>query len=247
MTMLCVAYYMATNLPSTASSTVRVLNQIPVPVCNKKPLRIVFYQDVTGSIKKNGVEVINAEVFAPIFSVTDRNIDLNFGCITDSSAHKLISVTLPAITFIRPTEPDTRSLPFAEEREITKQYINSLKEYRADSIAYYIDRNKRISTFKVQVDALVEKYRDCFAKHTDVATAVAIADRAFSSSQTDNAINYLLLNSDGKDSYVRVVPKLANRATVVLIGANAISHTALDSLVPIAFQSTEQAITYTIN
>ncbi len=58
---------------------------------------------------------------------------------------------------------------------------------------------------------------------------------------------FLILNTDGIDSYHRKANALKNMATVILVNANGISHTALDAVVTVTLESTQQAIQYSLN
>lgn len=212
----------------------------------KTPLRIVYFQDVSGSIKVNGVELVSSAVFNPYFIETSRTIELNFGVIANLSARKLLTVSLPAATFQAPVIPDFRSASITEKRKNKERYLNEQSAYEADSIRYHKERKALIARFSSQVDSIINIYREKLAGETDLATATSIADKVFNFSQSDGARNFLILNSDGLDSYRRVVKKLNNPAEVILVNASGITKTSIDAILTKTLQSSEQAVEYTL-
>lgn len=225
------------------SPTASIKNEFPI---RKPALCIVFYQDVSGSIKQNGVEIVSSSVFSPIFKDIDRNIELHFGIIYDLTAGKLISLSLPARNFTRPILQDLRTLSITEKRRAKQCYINSEKQYISDSVHFYSDRNQRIADFRNKVDLRLSPYRSKLSAQTDLTTAVDIADRVFSHSVFGSANNYLLLNSDGMDSYKNKVSPITNKARVILINAGKNQSTSIDPIITLRLESPEQAIHYSL-
>lgn len=213
----------------------------------KSPICLVFYQDVSGSITENGVELVSSSIFTPYYNDIDRDIEFYFGVIDDLTAQKLIALKLPARNFIRPILHDLRNLSITENRKERERFLKTNKQYQADSIQFYQDRNKRIAEFCIKVDALLSKYNNNFSGETDMITAIDIADKVFSYSTLGANGHYLLLNSDGLDSSNRKVSKLQNKADVILINAGRKMHTSVDAVVTMKLQSPEQAIQFTLN
>ena len=212
-----------------------------------KPLiNVVFFQDVSLSIKKNGVELISSSVFAPYYNSINRNIKISFGCIADLSARKLISNTLPAITFSKPALPDLNNASITDKMKLKELYVKDLKNYEHDSSQYFSDRHNRFTEFCKRVDSLVGLYKDKLSTKTDISTAINIADKVFNFSGNDSVRNILILNSDGMDTYKRPIRKMKNKATVILVNADGINHTSVDSIITTTLQDSEQAIQYSL-
>ncbi|MEP6647360.1 MAG: hypothetical protein ABJC12_09720 [Saprospiraceae bacterium] len=207
----------------------------------------VFYQDVSGSIKQNGVEIVSSSVFTPYFNDVNRNIELNFGIIDSLTAEKLVSLTLQRRNFVAPALPDLRKLSITAKRQEKGRFLIAQREYVADSIKFYNDRNQRIKEFCNTVDSKLARYKNGLSGQSDIITAVDIADKVFNYSQFGTANKYLLLNSDGFDSFHKMASKLKNNAEVILINAGKKSHTSFDSILTTNLQSSEQAIEFTLN
>lgn len=243
---LGIAYFTYDLLRERNTHTPDALGQ-SAPLIDKPALHTAFYQDVSGSIKDNGVNLISSTLFKPYFQEVDRNIELHFGVIEDVSADQLISITLPAKNFSKPRLQDLRKLPVAEKRREKERFLKANAAYIADSIRFYDDRRQRISAFCSRVDSLLSPHRKKLSRHTDLSTAVQIADRVFEFSVFENTENYLLLNSDGHDSYGRDVSGLEHEVGTILINAGRKESTSIDNLKPVRLQSPEQAILFTLH
>jgi len=243
----CVSYasfQYATRLQQVnAGARLATNNKASIP---KPILHILFYQDVSQSIRSNGVELISSSVFVPYFSDINRDIELSFGCIADISAHKLISIRLPAAIFSKPEMPDLSNASITERRTLKEQYINDLTHFKTDSGRYFSDRTTRIVEFCKHVDSLIVMYRLHLSPETDLVTAIRVADKAFNFSP-DSMHNILILNSDGQDSYGRSITKLNNKTTVILVNASGITHTSIDSIITLTLQSPEDAIQFSLS
>lgn len=227
-----------TTLPPFADSSKSI---------HKMSVNVVFFQDVSGSIKANGVELISSSVFAPYYNSTDRNIKINFGCISDLSARKLICLTLPAIRFSKPLMPDLSNASITEKRKLKGIYINDLRKYESDSSQFFSDRNSHFNEFCKSVDSLIEIYRHKLSSETDLSTAINITDKVFNFSGEGIAQNFLILNSDGMDSYKRTISKIKNKVTVILVNAGGNTHTNIDSIVTTTLEGPEQAIQFSLS
>lgn len=214
------------------------------PVATRKPvtpIRVIVYQDVSGSIKKNGVELISSQTFAPYFSEVTRATELFFGIISGHSAQKLVTVHLPPATFQRPVTPDGNTIEITIKRHAKEQYLNDYKRYEADSIAYFSDRNLRITRFSKQVDSLLFAYHKKLSSSTDLITAIDIADKVFNNTDTARK-DFLILNSDGINTDRRTITKIANPVEVILTNAGANRRTSIDAIITKRFESVEEAI-----
>ena len=207
-------------------------------------LRVVFYQDVSGSITHHGVTLISSCIFNPIFLDESRSYEIYFGVIDNLSAEKLLVINLPKKNFVRPIRPDISGMQPVESRQAKAKYSADLKKYEYDSIEYASNRERKVKNFCLTVDSLVALYNKNLARSTDLITATNIADVVFNFSKVDNSKNYLLLNSDGLDTYGRHAEKLKNEAEVILINANALGKTDIDKIVTEKLESPEQAIEY---
>ncbi|MBK6484082.1 MAG: hypothetical protein IPG01_13360 [Chitinophagaceae bacterium] len=210
------------------------------------PLCLVYFQDVSKSIKLNGVVLIKSNVFTPYYNDFNRDIELNFGIISDLSANKLLSVILPAKKFHKPVLPDLRKVNIVERKDAKQRFLTDLKTYQSDSAAFFYERNKLFTSFCYQIDSSIAVHRNNLANETDIATTVRIADKVFNHSFFDSAKNFLLLNSDGEDSYGKTTSNIQSHMELILINASGLEHTSLDSLITHTFQSSEQAIHYTL-
>lgn len=235
-------YFVQDNYLKKGNDSLKVKSTVDSTVKQQQPIRVVFFQDVSGSIKQNGVELITSSVFTPYFNATDRSIEINFGCIENLSAKKLITVFLPAATFSKPEIPDLRTASITDKRKFKEIYLNDLQKFQADSARYFSERKNLIAQFCKQVDSAIGVFRAKLSSETDLVTAVSIADKVFNYSVSDAAKNILILNSDGLDSYNRTVKKLNNKACVYLVNANGIIKTSVDGILTNTFQSSEQAI-----
>lgn len=206
-----------------------------------------FFQDVSGSIIKNGIEIEKSDVFEPYYQAVNINIELYYGVIENLTAKKLIHLELPKRYFLKPNLSDLTKLDIVERRKEKAWFLEAEKKYIADSIQFYTDRNQRIQGFKTKVDAKVALYEDNLTNSTDMITAVDIADKVFSYPVFSNSKNYLLLNSDGLDSYKRKAKKLKNSAEVILINSGNNIPTSVDAVITRKLQATEQAIMFTLS
>ena len=205
-------------------------------------LRIVFFQDCSPSILQNGVEIITSSVFTPYYENIHRSIELNVGFIGDVTAGKLITLLLQPPEFQKPLPVDMRNVPITQQRKVQMEYLASICKYEADSATFYASRAKQISQFRQQIDTVLNGYRRRQSKSTDLAPVGMIADKVFNYSAVDGAENVLILNSDGIDSHRRVARPMKNKAITILVNANGMAHTSLDSIVTNTLQSPEQAI-----
>jgi hypothetical protein len=199
------------------------------------------------SIKINGVEVVSSQQLDPIFSETQRSVELNFGLITARSVRQFITVMLPAQNFFKPILPDIREASITDKRRSKERYLALLNQYMKDSIQYFSERNHCIYQFKRSVDSILNIYKNIYSSRTDLITALRIADKIFNYSAVDGAENILIVNSDGQDSFHRNIRKLHNKARVILVNANAIQHTNLDAIVTNTFASPDAAIQFILN
>jgi hypothetical protein len=132
-----------------------------------------------------------------------------------------------------------------EETRAKQAYTQGVANYEADSISYSTDRANTIQDFRRCCDSLLQSKKGHEAGYTDIATAVRVADKVFNGS-TPDCTNFLILNSDGKDSYVASVPKLHNTGQIILVNAHGLDHTSVDSAATIQLESPELAIEYTL-
>ena len=209
-------------------------------------IRVMYGLDVSKSGPGNGIDLIHSSEFALYFNEIHRDIDLYFGVISSRSTRQPLHVFLPACRLARPTQPDLKDLSIIEYRNLKASYATSLRWYRIDSQAYFSNRATLISRFRKSVDSLVGIYNHHLTDTTDLTTVVSIAEKAFSLSAIDHAINYLILNTDGKDSYHKKAKKMNVPATVIVIGSNAIALSDLKEIVDKSMLNTEQAIQYTL-
>jgi len=209
-------------------------------------LAIVYYQDVSGSMLSNGVELISAQIFQPYFNDTHRDIELHFGVIDNRTAGKLISIALPAQDFAPPVLLDLRKLSITEKRQEKARFLEATEEHKMDSARYFQVRNQSIEIFCARVESTLAPYRKKLSTDTDLLTSLAITDRIFAYSLFTNTRNYLLINSDGLDSGNRKASKMKSRVEVILINAGRNRPTSVDSIVTLTLRATEQAIAYTL-
>lgn len=214
---------------------------------NNRALTIVYFQDVSGSIKENGVEIISTSVFKPYFDEVDRDIQLEFGIIDNLSAEKLISVILPKRHFSKPILANLKNLNVVEMRKEKERYIKARKLYIEDSTHYYQVRNQKIKDFCKIVNESLAIYFNNLSGQTDLVTAIDVADKVFEYPDFQSSIDFLLLNSDGLDSHKRKVIKMKHKAEVILINAGKNQKTSVDAIITKKMQSSEQAIKFTLN
>jgi hypothetical protein len=214
---------------------------------NEEPICVVFYQDVSGSTTQNGVEIVSSGVFAPYFNDVNRNIELSFGIIDSLTAAKLVSLALPKRTFTAAKLKDLRKLSITEKRREKERFLQAEKQYTLDSLNFFNDRNQRIEEFANNIDSSLAKYQNGLSGQTDLITAIDIADKVFSFTTFGANKKYLLLNSDGLDSFNRKPVKLHNNAEVILINAGKKGRTSVDDILTNSMQSSEQAIQYTLS
>lgn len=210
-------------------------------------INVVEFQDASGSITQNGVELISSTVFTPYFKDNRRDIQLSFGIINGLTARKLLTIELPANRLRRPIMPDFEVVPFGSRNDFKKRFKAAQEKYEADSTVYMKDRMLRFADFSKKVDSMITPYRVKLSRSTDLVPAIKIADKVFNYCFAGPAANFLLLNSDGQDSQHRVAKKLKNKAEVVLINANGNAATSIDNIITESFQSCEQAIEYCLN
>ena len=213
----------------------------------KHPINVVYFQDGSGSISQNGVELINSSVFLPYCNDIHRDIQLSFGVISEQTSKKLIPVELLAERLKKPIMPIWDNVPFIAQNELKKKFTESMQIYQRDSAEYFSDRIKRFSAFCSQVDSVLAPYKVKLSQSTDLVTVIGIADKAFNYCFAGKSTNYLLINSDGFDSQNRLPEKLTNKSEVILINANGNTTTSLDAVITRSLQSTEQAIEFTLN
>lgn len=231
------------NFGNTVDQTQSAI-QLIVPFTAK--IRLVFFNDITHSVELHGIEIASSATFRPIFECIDRDIELNYGVISRSSARKLISIDLPAFRLVRPEVPDVTSFSITEKARKGKEYECALAKYLDDSTAYFRNRLARIEAFSQKVDSITTALNiPREQRSTDIITAIDIADKAFN--VNDGAENYLILNSDGLDNQSQSIAKLNNKATVLLVNAGRYQKTPVDGIEPIGFQSSEQALQFILN
>jgi len=205
---------------------------------SKLLINVVYFQDVSRSIKKNGVELISSSVFTPYYNAIDRNIKISFGCISELSARKLISV--------KPALADLSNTSITEKKKLKELYTTDIKKYHEDSTQYFSDRHTRFTEFCKSIDSLVGLFKDKLSMKTDISTAINVADKVFNFSGNDSARNILILNSDGLDTSKRSINKMKNKAIVILVNAGGNNHTSVDSIITTTLQDSEQAIQYSL-
>lgn len=233
-------FYHYTNDTQVPTTTVESKN------IKKHNINVVDFQDMSSSIKKNGVEIISSETFTPYFLDATRNINIYFGCIAKSSAKKLIHVYLPACTIQAPVTLKYNTSSIFENKKLKDHFLIVQKQYRQDSILYYSERTRRIKQFSFEVDALINTYKNKLSGQTDLSTAILVAERVFNYPDKDSTRSYLLINSDGKDTYGKCIKKFNATAEVVLINASGLTHTSIDKILTLKLESTEQAVQYTL-
>lgn len=216
------------------------------PRTNYRPIRLVYLQDLSGSINTNGIEIVTSEIFRPLFEDKSRPIEIYFGVINGMSLQKFPSVMLPLPTCRKPAMPDINKVSSDEQIAVKNAYVSACKQYVTDSIKYEEDRTQRIRSFCIQIDSLLRAGKVNLSSTTDVFTAIKIADRVFNYSVIDSAINILIANTDGLDTYDKTVSKLGNQVDVIVVGANACTKTSIDSITTIRFAFPEQAIQFTL-
>jgi len=244
--LLCAGFYLlfqGTRSHDSNDNQPVTIARLPIDM----PIRVVYEQDVSGSTKKNGVELIRSSIFQPYFENTNRTVDLYFGVISDSSAKKLTHLFLAAKTFAPPLIPSLSSASVTERRLTKEAYEKLLKKYQADSSYYYKMRRLKIADFCHVVDSIVNFTRKKLSPRTDLITAINIADKVFNYSENDAIKNYLILNSDGLDTFHRKSTKLKNDETVILVNASGVRKTSIDGIIKQNFQASEQAIQYSLN
>lgn len=219
---------------------------VQVHQINKTTITSVILQDVSKSIKKNGVELVTSEAFEPYFQDTSRNIDLYFGVIAGASAHKLLHVYLPASTLVQPSQPDLSISNIAVREKLKEDQFAKEKKFQKDSTQFFTERNKRIACFVHEVDSVMQPYKKQLTTQTDLATAIKVAETVLQYTQPGSK-NYVLINSDGIDTYKKSIQKFNAPAQIILINASAIQHSSIDSIVTMHLESLEQAIQYSIH
>ena len=207
----------------------------------KPPINVVFFQDVSGSIAQNGIELVSSSVFEPYFDDTARKIELCFGVIAGDKGRKLISLSLLPQALSKPLIPDTKELSITERRKLTAEYSEESKAFLRERDGYFAKRKLSIYEFCRSVDSLIAIYKIRLSPETDLETAVLIADKAFNAAETGTR-NCLILNSDGMDSKKRTITRMNNKALVMLTNADGIAHTSIDSILSTTLESPEKAI-----
>lgn len=209
------------------------------------PLSIVYFQDISGSITEYGVEIDSAGIFKSYYECVDRDINLYYGAISSNSAHKLIHLKLPGFSAQKPLEPNLANA--ANVRDLKERYDTALKQFLSDSIIYYSDRKRRIEEFIREVESVIALSKDSLASQSDVVTAISVTDKVFNGYDDKGCKMFLILNSDGVDSYNRTAPVLKHAATVILVNASGSLETCLTNMPHIEMASTEDAIEFTLN
>lgn len=219
---------------------------VQVHQINKTTITNVILQDVSRSIQKNGVELLNSEAFEPYFQDTSQNIDLYFGIIAGASAHKLLHVFLAASTLVKPPQPDLSTSNIAVRQKLKEEQLAEEKKFQKDSTQFFTERNKRIACFVHEVDSVMQPYKKQLTTQTDLATAIKVAETVLHYTQPGSK-NYVLINSDGIDSNKKSIQTFNAAAEIILINASAIQHSSIDSIVTIHLESLEQAIQYSLH
>ncbi|HRG68534.1 MAG TPA: hypothetical protein PLS73_06785 [Saprospiraceae bacterium] len=227
-------------------ANVKVETFVDASTISYSAISVTFYQDASGSIKDNGIEIISTGIFMPYFDDVTRDIQLSFGIIDNLSAEKLIAVSMAKLNFFKPTLQDLRNLNVVERRKEKERFESALKKYKVDSIQYYQDRRTKIKDFCKRAETVLDVYRTNLSGQTDLKTAIDIADKVFEFPDFSSSKNFLLLYSDGQDTYHRKIKKLRNKAEVILINAGRDIPTSVDAIISKKLQSPEQAIKYTL-
>jgi len=239
---ICI-YFLSKTILQKNSSPEKNITEATIP---RSSLNVVIFQDVSGSIKQNGVELISSNVFIPYFQDSTRLIEIHFGCITDASAKKLLTITLYPQEFTKPILQNLNNSTLPEKRTAKEQYNRDCAKYKIDREQYITERDNSIKRFTTQVDSVISIYRKKLTGETDLVTAINIADKVFNASKNATK-NILILNSDGEDSHNRSVTKMDNKAIVILTNASGSKHSSMDAIVTKSFQSPEEAIFYSLN
>lgn len=214
-------------------------------VLAKQPLSIVYFQDFSGSITRHGVEIDSSGIFTSYYECVDRDIDIYYGTISSNSAHKLIHLELPHFSVQKPLEPNLEDA--VNVRDLKERYDAALKQFLSDSTIYYSDRKRRIEEFTSEVESVIALSKDSLASRSDVVTAIRVADKVFNGYDDTACKMFLILNSDGMDSYNKAAPALKHVATVILVNASGFLETCLTNTPRIEMASTEDAIEFTLN
>lgn len=209
-------------------------------------IQLAILQDVSGSIRDAGIELVSSQDFAPFFSCTDRDLQISFVCISAQSAKRPISLYLHAKEFVAPQSPVLENLTITERRHTKDQYNNELKQYILDSTAYTGERDAAISLFCAQIDSLMGLYHRHLTRETDLVTAIELSDNTFTYSPRPAAKRFLIANTDGLDSHHRTAHMLHSKPQVLLVNATGIARTNIDSIIDKRFTDIHQAFLYSL-
>lgn len=216
---------------------------------SKTPIKqgtvIVYFQDISGSIIRHGVEIDSSGIFKSYYECVDRDIDIYYGTISSNSAHKLIHLELPHFSVQKPLEPNLEDA--VNVRDLKERYDAALKQFLSDSTIYYSDRKRRVEEFTREVESVIALSKDSLASRSDVVTAIRVADKVFNGYDDTACKMFLILNSDGVDSYNKAAPLLRHAVTVILVNASGSLKTCLANTPHIEMASTEDAIEFTLN
>ena len=247
-TIVAISYLLFNYSSRKSDSNAAQITEIQFELApTEQSINVVTFQDASGSISANGVELFHSSVFLPYYNDVYRDIQLSYGIIDSATSKKLITIELPAMRIKKPIMPEVQNVVFGSGNGLKTKYAIAYQKYQEDSAVFFSHRKQMFQSFCDQVDSAIIPYRKHLCGHTDLVTALPIADKVFNYSFAGPSANYLLLNSDGQDSYKRKTGKLKNKAEVILINANGNAVTSIDNVITKSLQSTEQAIEFTLS
>ena len=188
-----------------------------VKTVNTNPLRGIFWQDMSGSIEQNGVDVINAETdFKPLFQASyQRPVEIDFGLIVEQSNKTLISLELLPPKFKQPLQPVRSGVSKIIFDNQVKEYGKRLAKYHTDSVIYFTKRNADSSSFINAVAKAIKNHKN--ARSTDFNICLDNTDRILNDRAGFFKENYAVFISDGINTNSNKLFEMKNKPVMIMV------------------------------
>lgn len=209
------------------------------------PLRVVVFQDKTGSAAENRTPQIQVTDLEPVIEhVTRCGGELGLGAIDSQSNTSLARLYVPEPP-APPSRPEQRGTPF-QIVQARNRYESQKAEYEATARRHRADAGRRAELFRAEARDLLDLPHD--ASRTDIWGAISRGGYFLAEPGTWHRHGRLILAvvSDAVDNVRRQSVPLPEGAEIYLING-APSLGTLTDLKPVRFESFGAAVRYILD
>jgi len=209
---------------------------------SRSPIRIVLFQDKTGSANDTRtVQLTEADFAAPIKLLRCTGGELGVGVVDDLSNRPLVRLRIDAPP-APPALPQARNV--FQRAADDGDYQQRMKDYNDGVAKWTLETDRRVQAFLAQAGQLLKQKAN--AKKTNVWSAVARADLYLNESDATwprPTHRYAVFNSDAVDTARSKAIELKSGAQLIVVnGVGSVG--VLDSLKPDRFEAVQAAFDF---